>query len=187
MAGQVPIVSILMIVHGAMLSLMGLLYAIMGPALFAMMQIDKQNVRGDDQAFMGVMSGVYIGCGVVMLAIGILHVTSGIMALRYRSRILAIVTLFTNVVALWTCYCAPTGLAVMIFGLIVFFNHEVAEAFRMVGEGASIEQALEAVDRSRGFERRDDFRRDEDDRRDNGWSDRRDEPPGPPDERIRPA
>jgi hypothetical protein len=173
-----------MIINGCLVALMGMLYTIMGPAMFAMMEMDKQNVRQDDKIVLGVMSGVYLGCGAVLLAIGVMHVISGIMALRYKGRVFAIVTLFTNIITLLTCYCAITGIAVLIFGLIVFFNSEVTETFRLVAKGMSVDDAVEAAEGGRRRPHFDDY-----DDRESPRTDRWGEPidDAPPDDRIRPA
>jgi hypothetical protein len=190
MVQQVPIVGILMIVHGALVALMGLLYAIMGPTMLAMFQLDQNAAkRPDDQTMMTIMSIVYIGCGLLVLGIGALHVISGIQCMRFRGRTLAIATLFCNIPVLMTCYCAPTGIGITVYGLIVLFQNDVAQAFAMAAQGATVAEIKNAFDPRRRHGRADDFA----DRREEwgGTHDRPDQDAGPQqprdDDRIQPG
>jgi hypothetical protein len=70
----------------------------------------------------------------------VLNIVAGARSLRFRGRGLALTALFLNIIPMFTFYCAPTSLAVMIYGLIVFFNGEVAQAFRLAGEGVPAEE-----------------------------------------------
>jgi hypothetical protein len=143
MVQQVPLVGILMMVHGGMVSLMGLLYAVLGPTMFFAVQMDK-SARPDDKTIISVMSIAYIGCGLLVLVIGVLHLIAGFQCMRFRTRMLVMTTLFCNIPLLFTCYCAPTGVAMAVYGLIVMFQPDVAEAFAMAARGASPDQIKDA-------------------------------------------
>ena len=41
----------------------------------------------------------------------------------------------TNVLPALTCYCAPTSLSAMVYGLVVLFNTDVIQAFQMAESG----------------------------------------------------
>jgi hypothetical protein len=82
---------------------------------------------------------VYLVLGILVLTAGVLNLIAGIRTLKFRGRTFALVALFSNVVPMLTCYCAATGLAVMIYGLIVLFNSEVAQAFELAAKGMSPE------------------------------------------------
>jgi hypothetical protein len=136
------------------------------------------------------MSIAYVGCGLLILCIGALHIISGIQCMRFRGRTLTIVTLFCNVPVLVTCYCAPTGIAITVYGLIVLFQNDVAQAFAMAAQGATVAQIKDAFDPRRRYGGPEDYadRRVEwggvDDRH------RRDAGPGSPpdyDDRIQPG
>ncbi len=140
MANQVPVVAILMIVNGAIVSLMGLFYVIMGPAMFALMSFgprapNQPAANSADTAIMTVMSGFYVVIGLLVLACGILNIVAGIRCLNYRGRTLAMIALFSNLAPMFTCYCMPTSLGLMIYGLIVMFQSDVAYAFAQVARG----------------------------------------------------
>jgi hypothetical protein len=153
MVPQVQVVSILMIVNGALSALMGLLLSAIGPFMFAILNAEKGGGPApDERAFLGILSMVYLVLGLLVLTAGLLNVIAGIRALNFRGRGLAIVALFFNIVPVFTIYCAPTSLGVMIYGLIVFFNGDVARAFRMAAEGVPAEEIRQ---RFSGYRRRD--------------------------------
>jgi hypothetical protein len=136
MVGQVQVIAILMIVQGALATLMGLILAAMGPFMFWAKQQDQRSFHDPmDETMMTVLPIVYVVLGLLVLVSAIMNVIGGVRCLKFRGRTFAIVSLFTNVIPLFTCYCAPTALAVWIYGSIVLFNHEVAEAFRMAEAG----------------------------------------------------
>lgn len=144
MVNQVQVVAILMIVNGALVSLMGLLYTAMGPTLIAFMKLAPATASSPypqtDTTFMTVMSVFYLTLGLLVLTAGILNIVGGIRSLKLRGRTFAIVALFSNLAPLFTCYCLATSLPLMIYGLIVFFQADVAHAFAMVAAGAPPER-----------------------------------------------
>jgi hypothetical protein len=141
MVPQVQVVAILMIVNGALSSLLGLLLAAMGPFLFAVMSMDKgAPQQPQDKAVLGVLSGVYLVLGLLVLVAGVLNIVAGIRCLRFRGRIFAIVALFFNVLPVFTFYCAPTSLGVLIYGIIVLFNAEVVQAFALADQGVPADE-----------------------------------------------
>jgi hypothetical protein len=151
MVPQVQVVSILMIVNGALVSLMGLLLSVVGPALFFILQAEQRHGRPppQDEAALRIISVIYVVLGAVVLAAGVLNVVAGIRALRFRNRALVLVALFCNVVPLLTCYCSITSLGLMIYGLIVFFNADVARAFELAAEGVPPEEIRDRPPRRR--------------------------------------
>jgi hypothetical protein len=139
MVRQVQVVAILMIVNGAITSLMGLYLAGMGPFMFFTAlnagRPGPGGSSGPDTTILGIMAAVYLALGLLVLATSILNIVAGIRCLKYRGRTFAIVALFSNLAALFTCYCSLLSLGVMIYGLIVFFHHDVADAFARVADG----------------------------------------------------
>jgi hypothetical protein len=144
MANQVPVVAILMIVNGVIVSLMGLFFAIAGPATLALQFLapgpGQRAPNSVDTVFMTVLSGFYVVMGLLVLVSGILNIVAGIRCLSYRGRTLALVALFSNLVPMLTCYCIPTSLGLMIYGLIVMFQSDVAYAFAEVARGVPPER-----------------------------------------------
>jgi hypothetical protein len=143
MVSQVKTVAILMIVHGSLVCLMGLFLIGVWPAMFFFTQ-QAQTKGGPgpeemDQTMFTVMTVVYIVLGSLALTAGILNVIAGIRCLYFRGRTFAVVALFCNATAVFTCYCAPTAIGLMVYGLIVLFNEETTRAFALVAEGEPVE------------------------------------------------
>jgi hypothetical protein len=140
---QVQVVSILMIVNGSLVSLMGLFYAFMGPAMFALLRMAPPGPPGTPApgtAELTILPLIYVAIGLPVLAAGVLNIVAGIRSLKFRGRTFALVALFANLVPVFTCYCIPTSLGLMIYGLIVFFQADVAHAFERVAVGESPER-----------------------------------------------
>lgn len=142
MVNQVKVVSILMIVQGGLATVMGLLYAIAGPSLMAFVISQEKNVRAADKQALTVVTVYYLTSGLLAIVAGALNIFGGIRGLKFRSRTFLIVSLFANVLALATCYCIPTSIGVMIYGLIVIFNADVAKAFELGDQGVPPEEIL---------------------------------------------
>jgi hypothetical protein len=130
MVNQVRVVAILMIVQGTLTTLMGILLLLSGPLLWAFRPIfqGSQSLLADED-FLVIASVIYAVMSVPVLIAGVLNLIAGIRSLNLRGRTFAIVALLTNFFPLLTLYCAPTGLGLMVYGLVVFFNEEVARAF----------------------------------------------------------
>lgn len=138
---QVPILAIMTIVQGVLLLLMAAGCIAYGCFIFFMptMMPPEEQARMQAQAgaVFEIMGWVMIGLGVFILVISILHFIAGYRALIYRGRIFMIVTWFLGLTVSITMYCAPTCIGLAIWGMIVFFNPAVAEAFRMVEGGVN--------------------------------------------------
>jgi hypothetical protein len=147
--GQVKIVGILMLIHGIFVCLMGGLVAAMGPIILL-----APGGPGGPPPFVAV---IYIAIGTVVLACGVIQAIAGYRVMYFRNRMFALVALFSNLLPMLTCYCAPTGIAMMIYGLIVLFNSDVARGFEMVAGGATPEDALRELTRYRYGDSRDDY------------------------------
>jgi hypothetical protein len=140
----VQVVAILMIVHGTLVSLMGAVYVVEGPAICVSFWAPNSGIFAPSGrvAFdlINILFPIYAVIGLPVLAVGILNSVAGTRCLRLRGRILALVALFSNVVPVFTCYCLPTSVGLMIYGLIVLFRSEVAYAFAEVAACAALER-----------------------------------------------
>src|SRR5262249_42454511 len=121
MVGQVKVVGILMIVHGVTVIIMGGLLTFAGAWILGVGP-GRGGGGGPDPM---IFSVIYIVWGSLVLACGALGAFAGIRLIMYRNRVLGLVALFTNVFVLLTCYCAPTAIAMMVYGLIVLFHYDV--------------------------------------------------------------
>src|SRR5262245_1913895 len=137
MVSQVPVVGILMIVNGSLAGILGLGLAFMGPFIFSIAAMEGRpgGMRPDEKSVVTLISIVYLVIGLLVLTAGALNIIAGIRALSYRGRGFVLTALFFNILPLFTCYCSPTSLALMIYGLIVMFQQDVAKAFAMGDEG----------------------------------------------------
>jgi hypothetical protein len=143
---QVRVVAILNCVQGGLECLMGIFMGGMGVFLSYMLQAERNNpnFRNNNQPPPGmewVFGGVYLAIGVVLLLAGILRLYAGIRNFGYRGRILGIVSMVCGMISVFSCYCAPTGIAMIIYGLIVFLNPAVQAAF-VLGEQGTPSDAI---------------------------------------------
>jgi hypothetical protein len=156
--GQVTVVAVLMIVHGALVVLMGGTVAtvwLTGADQFEK-EFEKQRKTQNEAArkrladkpgqqvpdvlgpgFVKVMTAGIAVVGVLCVAAGLLSMIAGIMNLRFKGRVLGIFSLLFGFGASLSCYCAPTAVALGIYGLVVYFNSDVARAFAAVKQGYS--------------------------------------------------
>ncbi len=78
---------------------------------------------------------IFIICLVFLLAI--LKIVAGIRNCQRRNRILGIVALGVAPLSLFTFFCVPSALAIMVYGLVVYCHRDVKRAFA-VSEGVGI-------------------------------------------------
>lgn len=148
MTRHVPVVAILMMVQGGLELLAGLGLVGMGVFMMFMMRMEEVRGRGagppdmPPEAFGWIMLGMYGGMGLIALAAGGLHLWAGLRNYRFRSRTLGFVALAGGLATVFTCYCAPTAIALGVYGLITYLNYEVAQAFAMGEAGRTREEIL---------------------------------------------
>jgi len=144
---QVRIVAILMMIQGVLEILMGIYFVVLGvvmPQMLASNMANQPNQPPPDQVEMisNITVGVFLAGGAIVLLIGVLRLVAGIRGVTYRGRMLGLFTHFAGFLVIATCYCFPTALAVGIYGLVVYFNADVALAFRLRKDGLSSEEVL---------------------------------------------
>ncbi len=143
---QVRPIAIGLMIHGALLLVMG---ACVGFAAVAFFTIPE--IRMDDdptfQAIRAPMAWGFVIAAAVVLSIGFLQFIAGVLNYTFRARVLGIVALSLGIVTALTVYCAPTGIALAIWGLINYLNPAVRSAFAMVESGESANDVLELARR----------------------------------------
>jgi hypothetical protein len=152
--GHVRIFSILNAVQGLLEMVMGLGLSAMGvllPALsrmkeFREAQANQANDEMPSEQFFWVFGGIYLAIGVVALASGILRIVAGVQNYRFKSRVLGLISILVGVVPIFTCYCAPSAIGMLVYGLIIHLDPAVVAAFKMVAEGKPVSQVLAAFD-----------------------------------------
>jgi len=137
---HVPIVAVLMIVQGALEALLGLLFLIFGPV--ALSGAMAQGGSEPPPVFVGVLA---IFLALFLLASAGLLIFAGIRNLKYRSRTLGLVALAVGALSSITCYCAPTALGLLIYGLIVYLNGDVRRAFELGEQGATSDEIVRTI------------------------------------------
>lgn len=128
MVGHVPLVAIGLIVQGALEILFGLMM------LFAVL-VFKLVPEADLQGLPPMLNALLIGLAVPPLLCGVFRIVVGIFNLRYRRRILGMTALGLGLLTMMTFYCAPTSIALAVYGLVVYLNDSVIAAFALGDAG----------------------------------------------------
>jgi hypothetical protein len=146
MVHHVPVLSGLQIFQGTLECLMGLLLLVMTLAVPSMMpDLERMLGHGANAPSPTFLILLYGLLGLALVAVGALRIVAGVMAFRYRGRILGMISLAAGLGTLISCYCFPTALGLFIYGLIVYLNADVARAFQMRAQGASVEDVRRGV------------------------------------------
>lgn len=140
-ARQIVVVAILMMVQGGMELLYGGMFVVLGAFMSNMdnfLPPDQPEMRGPLPSWF--LLAVYGGMGLFAIALAVVKIWAGYSNLNYRGRTLGIVALCLNVLSCFTFYCAPTGIALLIYGLIVYLSPEAQQAFAWGDHGVSAEE-----------------------------------------------
>ena len=144
MVGHVMPLAILMIVQAGLEIALGLVLGVSAVVMPALMEqsIRQQQAQGGAAPMPGFPGDVgqfaavlYGAMAAAALIPGVVRLIAGIRSLRFRGRGFGIASLFLGLLSFGTCYCAPTSIGVMIYGLIVYFNSDVAYAFTLGERG----------------------------------------------------
>ena len=141
LVGHVPIVAMLLIVQGVLEMGLGGIYLGISALTFV---LPADAFIGMDPQFIAVLLLVV---GVPGIVCGALRIAAGWFNWSFRRRKLGMTALAVGLVAMVTGYCAPTAIALAIYGLIVYVNESVAAAFELGSQGrtkAEIQAAFPA-------------------------------------------
>lgn len=151
---HVPTVAILLILQGALEICAGfcaLLYASVY-GVFALIPLSEEipiDGEGPDAevlaAILGGMGLIFMLIAFVLIAFGVLKIAAGIYNLRYRKHTLGLIALLTGLGSVMTCYCAPTGIALAVYGLFVYLHPTVKQAFVLGEQGMSNDDVLRSL------------------------------------------
>ncbi len=156
MVGQVPILGVLMIIQGAFVVILGIGFALLATVMPAIIMQQMQNnpgLQGNGPAPVTMtryMLAIYGGVSIVLLLIGISGILAGLRVFRFQRRVFGIISLSVGLGAFVGCYCFPTALALMIYGLIVLLNQPVITAFDLGRQGHSSQSIQHAFARIEG-------------------------------------
>lgn len=127
--GHVRIVAILLILQG----LLELMFGMLGLAFLLLVKLGPQK---EFAALHGV-GYMMAGAGAVALIAGLLRLVAGYFNLNFRCRGLGLAAMGVGLLTLLTGYCAPTAIAIAIYGLIVYVDESVVAAFQRGARGES--------------------------------------------------
>lgn len=149
MVNHVTIVAILMIVQGALETVMGVLLVGMGVAMPFLIRMQPGAMKEAPPGFSPdtmswLILAMYGGMGVVTVSAAGLHIFAGIRNYQFRNRTLGLVALAGGMATVLTCYCAPTAVGLGVYGLITYLNAPVAQAFAMGAAGHKRNEILAA-------------------------------------------
>jgi hypothetical protein len=143
LVGHVRVLAILIIVQGVLSLLMGLMLVTMAIFMGAMFTFEPppEAKDGPSGLFLGmIMGGTYLTMGLCGAIPGALQIYAGLKLYQFKSRSLGIIALSSGLATILTCYCAPTSIALFVYGLIVLLNDSVREAFELAKQGHSPDQ-----------------------------------------------
>jgi hypothetical protein len=145
---QVRVYAILSAVQGLLELPMGAMVLGMGFFIPAMMALDKSNPKGGgnpppDEFIYGMM-GAYIAIGSVVLFSALLRLFAAYRNFYFKGRTLGIASMIVGLGPLLTCYCGPTAIGVLVYGLIVYLNPAVRMAFAMGEQGRTAAEIFAA-------------------------------------------
>ncbi len=98
-------------------------------ALSLMLGVRTLPVDAATQQRADFMALYMFALGLVILACAVLKILGGARTLRLRNRGLGYLALASAIPTFFTCWCAPTGLAIMIYGLVAYGRPEGRAAF----------------------------------------------------------
>lgn len=121
--------AITLVVHGGLLVLWGVLLALIA----ALAAVGPQHAGSDPAKGAAILAGLTVGA----LVPGALQVAAGIQMLGWRGRRLGIVALVGGIFSVPSCFCVPSALVVLVWGLLVLADTEVRVRFadRAPGRG----------------------------------------------------
>lgn len=137
LVNQVRVVAILNAAQGA-LELLVAMVCLFGGTVLLIVPIEMQQ-GGPNPA---VLSAIYFVAGSVHLILGSLRLLAAWRNYFFQNRVLGIVSLCAGLISTFAGCCAITSLGVAVYGLIVFFDAAVIDAFHRRSQGASIEDCL---------------------------------------------
>jgi hypothetical protein len=82
--------------------------------------------------------------GLLLLLPGALKIWAGILNRKYRGRVMGMVALVSGILMLAPSVCnwlaAPTWIALLVYGMVVYLNQDVRAAFRLGRRGYTVDQ-----------------------------------------------
>ncbi len=148
---QVRIFAVFNAIQGALEIMGGFVATASGlffPFLAQMEEFKEAQAKEDmpTEEMLWVIGITYVVIGLVLLASGILRIVAGFQNYRFKGRVLGIVSIVLGIAVVFTGVCAPTAIALLVLGLLIFVDPDVIAAFQMARTGRSVSQILAAFD-----------------------------------------
>ncbi len=135
---QQRVVSCLMIVHGLLCCIVGGFLIVAAVVFPSMVAAQMQRQGGAQPPNMEMLLQVLYGTmGAAALIPGILQVIAGIQNFRLKNRVFGLVALGLGAFSVLTFYCAPTSIALLIYGLVIGLHDTTKRAYELAEEGKS--------------------------------------------------
>jgi len=132
---QVRVYAVLSAVQGMLELPVGAMVLGMGFLIPTMMRLDRQRGNPPPDEMLYVVTGTYVAIGSIVLLAAFLRLIAAYRNFYFKGRMLGIVSMILGLGSMLSCYCAPTGVAVLIYGLIIFLNPAVKLACDMGQSG----------------------------------------------------
>lgn len=134
---QVPALGIVTVIHGGLVLLLGLFLLIYGVSLAVSFSSMPEPAPIDPNlpsagVFEGIMTWTMLGLGLLHGLVGALQLVAGFYVRTFRRRALGVVALLLGVLTVFGCYCGPTAIALIVWGLIVLLSGPVGDRFAQI-------------------------------------------------------
>ncbi len=143
---QIPVIASLLLAQGVLLLLYGLMmggFAIFFTQSDMFLPQDANRPQEVDEMVGWILPLVYGIMGGVVAILSIFHFVAAYLNFNYKGRTFGIVTMACGLVSSFTCYCAPTAIGLLVYGLIIYFKPAVSHAFELRRSGMTKQQILE--------------------------------------------
>lgn len=126
-------VAVFLIVQGILETLLGVVCGVVGPFVATSIASEVRTGRAfKEDSMRALLIAVYVLLGVVGTLGGGLKIVAGVKTLNLRGGSLRFVALASCIVTSILCYCAPSAIALGIWGLVVHLRPDVQAAFRRI-------------------------------------------------------
>jgi hypothetical protein len=138
-AKQIRPIAILLILQGVATVVAGIALAIFMVKMtddpkfrqgFIEQQQENPNLPPDfAEKMLDWMKTGYVAYGAALGVIGVFGVIAGGMNYNYRGRIAGILAMVANLASVMACWCFPSSVALLIYGLIIYLSADAERAF----------------------------------------------------------
>ncbi|MCA9268199.1 MAG: hypothetical protein KDA41_07000 [Planctomycetales bacterium] len=141
---QVRVFAALNGVQGGLEVAMGLMLLAFAALFPLLLENDPnmQRLNNDGRSFQLFMTVLYGGLGIAGTVCGALRLMACFKNWNFRGRGLGMISIFAGMGSCITCYCAPTAIAVLVYGLILYLDPYVKDAFAHGEQGVPADKIL---------------------------------------------